>query len=234
MRVAIMQPYLFPYLGYFQLINTVDCFVIYDNVQFMKGGWINRNRILYQNDAYMFTFGVRKASYTLNINERYYSQRYEDDKNDFLRILQLAYRGAPNYSIISSLVEDILDSNERNVATLNTRSIIKICEYLNIQTKIIYSSKLGNKDLSLKGQDRVIHMVGEVGGKMYINLIGGTSLYSPQLFQAHSIGLSFLRMRDVSYKQFSETHVPCLSILDVLMFNSIDNIKILLGEFELI
>src|SRR5690242_636845 len=98
LKIAIMQPYLFPYIGYFQLINAVDKFVIHDDVQFIKGGWINRNQILVNNREFMFTFSIKKDSSSHNINKRYFSDKFEAEKNKFLRTLKANYGKCERYN----------------------------------------------------------------------------------------------------------------------------------------
>lgn len=233
MKIAIMQPYLFPYLGYFQLIKQVDCFVVYDDAQYKKGGWVNRNRILYKNEAYLFTFGVSKASYQLPINERYFSNKFNEDKSKFCRILIDAYSTAPFYHDVINLVGGILDTPEKNVARFNERSLKIICDYLDIKTPFLAASQLCGVNPESRAQKKVIEIVKAVGGKKYINPIGGLELYSKEIFKEHSLDLSFLRMKDINYKQVGESFLPSLSIIDVMMFNSKETVKHFLEEYEL-
>jgi len=232
-KLAIMQPYLLPYLGYFQLINSVDLFVIYDDVQYIKGGWINRNRILLEDRDHLFTFPVKKRS----LNDQIFDRNFGDDfpifVKRFKRTLEVAYGNAPGYLDAMSLITKVLDSDDLNIARFISRSMIIICDYLSIETKFILSSKI-EKDPVSKGQDRVIEINRLLGSTHYINPIGGMELYSKEAFRKAGIELSFLRMRPVIYKQYGDEFVPNLSIIDVMMFNSREKIKELLGEYDLL
>ena len=233
MKLAIMQPYLFPYLGYFQLINSVDLFMVYDDVQYIKGGWINRNRILLNGLAHMFAFPVKKGPLSYQIRERYFAEDFNLIAKRFLKTLEVAYRGAPGYSETVQLITDILASDDLNIASFISRSLRIICDYLSIETRFILSSEI-DKDPLLKGQDRVIEINRLLGSTHYMNPIGGMELYSKEAFQKAGIELSFLRMRPLIYKQFNNEFVPDLSIIDVMMFNLREKIRELLGEYDLL
>jgi len=232
-KLAIMQPYLFPYLGYFQLINSVDLFVVYDDVQYIKGGWINRNRILLEDRDYLFTFPVKKGSLDDRIYERYFSDDFPIFAKRFKRTLEVAYRDAPNYLDAMSLITKVLDSDDLNIARFISRGLRIICDYLSIEAKFILSSEI-EKDPALKGQDRVIEINRLLGSTHYINPIGGMELYCKEVFRKAGIELSFLKMRPLIYKQYGDEFVPNLSIIDVMMFNSREKIKELLGEYDLL
>lgn len=234
MKLGIMQPYLFSYLGYFQSINAVDKFVIYDDVQFIKGGWINRNRILINGKESMLTLKIKKDDFKLNINERYLVDNYEYENNKIIKSIELAYSKAPYFKEIIKLIKDIFNFKENNLSQFIVNSIIKICNYLDITTEIILSSKL-NKDNTLKNQCKVIHINKILGANTYINALGGIELYSREVFKRNEIDLFFLKMNDIVYKQFDENNfIPNLSIIDVLMFNSKEQVKKMLNEYELV
>jgi hypothetical protein len=234
MKVGIMQPYLFPYLGYFQLINTVDTFVIYDDVQFIKDGWINRNTILLNNKAYLFTFSIQHDSVTKNINERFYSERsFESTKEKFFKTISLSYAKSPHYREVYELLQKSLNCNSFNVAEFNTYNLKVLCDYLGIETKIMISSQI-KKNQALRSQDRVIEINKILGGDCYINAIGGMELYSKSAFEENGIKLRFIKMKEVTYPQLKGVFIPSLSIIDVLMFNSQKQIMQLLHEYELI
>ena len=123
MKLASMQPYLFPYLGYFQLIRAAGRFVVSDDVQYIRGGWINRNRILSGNKPLLFTFSVKRASHSLNINERYFSEKNAEDKKGFIHMLHSAYAKAPYYDPTIRLIHNILENREQNVSHFIEQSI---------------------------------------------------------------------------------------------------------------
>lgn len=232
MKVGIMQPYFLPYIGYWQLLNAVDKYVIYDDVNFIKGGWINRNRILMNNEAKLFNVQMQGASPNKLINEVEVSQNLVWKKK-FLKTIENAYRKAPFYNDVFPIIEEIINCDEVNLALYLANSIRKICDYLNIKTEIIISSDL-KKDNDLKSQDKVIAICKELNGTEYYNAIGGQELYSYEDFKNEGIKLSFLKTSEIRYKQFKNDFISNLSILDVLMFNSKDEINKFFIRYELI
>ena len=227
-----MQPYLFPYLGYFQLIKAVDLYIVYDDVQWMKGGWINRNRILESGKPVYVTLPVKKDSVTKHINERYFVENFDVEKKMLLNRINEAYQGAPHFDETIKLLENIFSYTEQNAALFLLNSLQLCCEYMNITTEISLSSQI-DKTLSLKAQKRVIDINESVGSTDYINAIGGKELYDTDTFAQHGITLSFIKSIPVEYKQFSDTWVPHLSIIDVLMFNSKKEVNRMLESYEL-
>ena len=228
-----MQPYLFPYLGYFQLINTADKFIIHDDVQYIKGGWINRNKILLNKQAYLFTFSIKKDSSFLNINQRFFTNNFDQERKKFLNVIDSAYRKAPFYLNTKKLLECILSTDDINISSMIIKSLILICNYLDIGTEFCISSEI-DKDNTLKGEERVISLNKCLNSKHYINSIGGETLYSKDVFKKNDIRLSFLKPKLFEYNQFEHQFVPWLSIIDILMFNSIETIQKMLQEYELI
>jgi hypothetical protein len=233
MKVGIMQPYIFPYIGYIQMINAVDKYLIYDDVQFIKGGWINRNRILINGKASMITFKIKKDNFKLNINEIFLVDNFEYENNKILKSIELAYSRAPYFSNTIDVIRDILNYKDKNLSGFVTNSILKICSFLDINTEIIISSQL-KKDTSLKAQEKVISINKILGSDTYINAIGGMELYSKDKFKEQAIDLFFIKMKEVRYKQFNDDFIGNLSIIDVLMFNSKEEVKRLLSEYELL
>ena len=233
MNIAGMQPYLFPYIGYFQLINCTDYFFIADNVQFIQKGWINRNRILMNGDTHMITVPVTKDSAFLPINERYFA----DDsimRVKILKSIKHAYCKAPNFKECYELIEEILNFSNNNVAIYNYNSLKEICSYLGIKTTFLKESKFVIPS-ELDYQDTIIYLCNELKADRYINAIGGTEIYAAKKFKEKGIELKFLRTREsLKYKQFNNDFIPNLSIIDVMMFNTQAEIRQLLTEFDLI
>lgn len=213
MIVAIMQPYFFPYIGYFQLIAHSDVFVFHDDVQYIKGGWVNRNRIINDRRACWITLPVLRAPYDRPIRDRYYTADSEV-RNRLLRRIAAVYRTAPRFNEIYPLVEEIMRFSETNVATLNIELIRRIAMHLKINTPFVLSSKLV-KDNSLAGQDRVIEICRILGATHYVNLIGGRELYRRDDFSRKGLELGFLEPGVVSAEP--NDSVAPLSILDDLM-----------------
>jgi hypothetical protein len=233
MKLGIMQPYVFPYIGYFQLINAVDQFVIHDDVQWIKGGWINRNRILVQGRPQYITLPLKKESALLNINQRLLTTDIEKQKEKIIRQIEGAYRKAPNFSSVMDVVCDCFAFQERNVSAFIVNSLRVCCTHLGIQTPFVLSSQLDKRN-ELHGQDRVLEINFVMGANHYINPIGGTELYDKERFAANGLQLSFIKARNVAYDQLgNHEFVPFLSIIDVMMFNSRDAISDLLREYDL-
>lgn len=230
-----MQPYLFPYIGYFQLINAVDKFVIHDDVQFIKAGWINRNRILVNHHEHLFTFSLKKNSSYLNINERYFSDNFDEEKNKLFRTLKNSYGKSKNFKEVFSLIQEILNVNhtDKDISKIITRSLIMICDYLKIRTPIITSSEM-EKNSDVAGEKRVIEINKRLNSTHYINPIGGVELYSEENFLKHNIQLSFLKSRPINYIQNGAEFLPWLSIIDVLMFNTTEEIIGMLNEYDFV
>lgn len=228
MRVAIMQPYFLPYIGYFQLIASCDQFIIYDNIKYTKKGWINRNRYLLNGADATFTIPLAKASDNLNVIDRSISEDF--DKKKLISQLHNAYRKSPQFNQVFPLISKLIEYPDLNLFNFIYYSIKEICGYLEIKTNIIISSSL-NIDHSLQSQDKVIALVKALAGTEYINPIGGIELYSKEVFKSSGIKLSFLKAKNIEYSQFNNTFIPWLSILDVLMFNSKEQVISFLEEY---
>jgi hypothetical protein len=231
--IAIMQPYLFPYIGYFQLIEAADVFVIYDNVQYIKRGWINRNQILLQGKSQFFVLPVQKNSQGTPINRTFFSEDCEVAKQKTLETIRRAYLHAPYFKKSFPVLEEVFNCNERNVSRLAEMSIRRVLEYLNIDIQIYCASEV-NHDKNLRGEDKILCLVKALEGDKYINPIGGIELYSPEWFWQCGIELKFLRSKVSPYKQYDKPFVPNLSIIDVMMFNTVEEIQQMLKEYELI
>ena len=234
MKLAIMQPYFMPYIGYFQLINTVDKFIFYDDVTFIKQGWINRNQILINNQAKMFSIPLSNASSHVLIKDVLISESaYQKWKKSFLNSILFSYKKAKNYSKINALIEKILEKRPGTISELAIKSVIEVAQYLDLKTEFeICSDVYSNTYLS--GQNRVLDICINEKATTYINPIGGMELYSKSVFQEKNIELFFIKANKLVYPQFSEEFVPFLSIIDVLMFNDIDEIQKQLNNFTLI
>ena len=224
-----MQPYFFPYIGYFQLINAVDEFVVYDDVNFIKQGWISKNRILVNKQAVDIILQLNGASSFKKINEINLGK----NRLKLLKTIEQAYKKAPFFNSVFPIVSEILTFNENNLAFFLTNSLIKISEYLSINTKIIISSDI-NKNNLLKGKDKVLEICKKTNALDYINAIGGIELYNKEEFIENNIKLCFLKTKKVEYNQFDDNFIPGLSIIDILMFNSPEEINIMLNKFELV
>lgn len=234
-RLGIMQPYVFPYIGYFQLIKAVDKFVVYDDVAFINKGWINRNNILVNGKASMFTIPLIGASQNRFIRDIEVDNLVAWSKK-FLKTFEQSYKKAPFYKEGFSLVEQIFNLPVMSIAELATASLKETCKYLNIETEIVESSTVyHNQDL--KAQGRILDICLQEKANHYINPIGGMAIYDKQLFADSKILLNFIKAKPIQYKQFNKDEaafVPWLSIIDLLMFCSAEEINEHLNKFELV
>ena len=232
MKVAIMQPYFLPYIGYFQLINAVDVFVVYDDVNYINKGWINRNRILVNEQAQIITIPLVEASQNKHIFE---IELFEDLKwrEKLLKTIEFNYKKAPYLKDVYLLIESIVLFEEPNLSRYIHNSLIQICQYLDINTVIVpTSAKYQNGHL--KGADKIMDICLQEKAQQYINPIGGVELYDKQMFVNNNIQLYFIQSEKIEYKQFNNEFVPSLSIIDLLMFNSKGEIRDILSKYSLI
>ncbi len=220
-----MQPYFFPYLGYFQLINEVNRFVVYDNLKYTKKGWINRNQILVDGKAKVFSLPLKKDSNLLLINKRCISKEYSREK--LLAKIYGNYSKAPFFSQTFEVIKKIIEYPNNNLFFYILNSLQELCDYLLLSTKIQIASDI-SIDHSLKGKEKVIAICETLGSNSYVNPISGKNIYDRQSFIKKGIDLKFLCMDQVVYRQFDNRFVPSLSIIDILMFNSRDKVQELL------
>ncbi len=227
-----MQPYFFPYLGYFQLIASVDLFIIYDNIKYTKKGWINRNRLLRNGADVVFTLPVRKDADILDVKDRAVADDFDRDK--LVNQLREAYRRAPHFPEAFPMVERTIMSPLQNLFDYIHNSVLECCRYLGIGTRIVPSSNF-DIDPALKAEQRVLALCKVAGANVYVNAIGGQKLYSREEFLASGVELKFLQSHEIVYPQFDDPFVPGLSIIDVMMFNPVGRIREFLEtRFELV
>jgi len=225
------QPYFFPYIGYFQLINLVDVFVLSDDYQYIEGGWINRNKILQAGKPIFFNVEIEHVSSNKKINDLYISESFDVSK----KLLQLkhAYNRAPYFRQGYHLIETLLLNDEKNLAKYLEYTIKGICNYLDITTRFILSSEIEH-DCSKKKEERIFEQCNFVGADTYINAIGGMKLYSFEQFRNQNIKLGFIKTLNIEYKQLWYEFNSNLSIIDLIMFNSRETIKEMLGKYDII
>ena len=226
-----MQPYFFPYIGYFQLINTADKFVILDDVNYISRGWINRNNILVNGKKTLFTLPVLKASQNKLIKEIEISID-KKWKRKFSKTIEMTYKKAPFFSQTLALVEKVLNFESKSLTDFLYNSLLEVCTYLEIDTKIEKTSSI-YQNSALKADNKIIDICKQEKGTIYINPIGGQELYKQEKFTQEGIELYFLNTGQIDYQQFSKEFVPYLSIIDIMMFNSPSKIKKILTNFEL-
>jgi hypothetical protein len=229
MKLGIMQPYLFPYLGYYQLIKAVDTFVIYDDVNFIKQGWINRNRILLNGTDFMFNIILKGASSFKKINEI----EVVCNNHKLIATIEQAYRKAPYFNEVYPLLTNILLFKETNLAKYLTNALQATIAYLGINVSILVSSEI-EKNKLMKGEDKVIDICKQLMATNYINTLGGQALYSKEKFADYDLILNFIKPKPVVYPQFKNKFVQWLSIIDVMMFNSPETISEMLIQYEIL
>ena len=230
--IAIMQPYFLPYIGYFQLMAAVDKFVVFDDVNFINRGWINRNRLLLDDVVHTFTVPLRGASQ----NNLICTIELCDDRGwreKFLRTIQHAYGKAPCYTQVSTLLESLVNYPTIRLDEFLLNSLREVASYLSMEVEIVTTSRI-YKNANLKGQERILDICRQEQADVYINPVGGLDLYDYSSFSEQNLALYFLRSRPVSYPQGQAEHCPWLSIIDVLMFNKPASVRGLLTEIDLI
>ena len=232
MTLAIMQPYFMPYIGYMQLMNAVDTFVLYDDVAFINRGWINRNRLLINGQEYMFTVPLRDASQNKRINE----VALADDpkwRSKLLKTIEQGYRKAPHYGTVMPVIENSINFVTGSIADLAHHSLVQLSQYLGLTTRLVASSSIYDNS-HLKAQERILDICRQENATRYINPIGGIELYDKPTFARAGIELNFIQSKRVEYPQSKNDFVPWLSVLDALMFCDVPTVRAMLGEYELL
>ena len=231
--IAIHQPYFFPYIGYWQLIHAVDRFVICDDVNYIKNGWINRNRLLINNEPAYLTVPLHQGSQNKKICELDL-QSQPDPRDKLAHRIAAAYRKAPHFAEAYPVIESVIRHEANNLSDYLAHQLQTLSRFMGIATEIGVTSRIyGNNEL--RGQDRVIDMCKCEGATTYVNAQGGQALYDTDAFLEAGIDLRFLIPRPLNYRQWDAEFIPNLSIIDVLMFNSKEKILAeFLGSFDLI
>jgi len=231
MRIAIMQPYFLPYIGYFQLINAVDKFIFYDDVSFINKGWINRNRILLNGKDHLFTIALKSASQNKLINQIEICKQ----NNKIVKTIKQAYSKAPYFKDVFTLIQQVFDKmNEtKSISKIAEISVKMVSNYLNLSTFFITSSEKYSYTQNLYREKRLIDICQENGANIYINSSSGKILYNHESFKENGIKLFFIKNNINTYKQFNNDFIPRLSIIDVMMFNDKKTITEFLNNYEI-
>ena len=229
MTLGIMQPYFMPYIGYWQLMAAVDVYVVYDDVNYIKGGWVSRNRILMDGKPHLFTITLNGASPNKLFNEI----DVRDNFVKFRKMLQSCYAKAPYFSNTMQLMEQVYSCEQRDLGHFMLNQFQMVLDYLQCDTKLILSSEL-TKDNTLRGAEKIKHICKLLGADTYYNAIGGRELYDKSDFAVQGVDLKFVQTLSVQYKQFNDDFQPNLSLIDVLMFNSREEVQQLLTQYKLV
>lgn len=217
-KIAIMQPYFLPYIGYFQLMGAVDRFVLYDDVAFITRGWINRNRLLIQGAPWRFTLPLANASQNLTIREIRVADSILNWRRDFFKTLHHAYGKAPYYTETLELIQECLQCSSTFLIDWLQHALSRLSFALELRTELTRNSEAETPP-GLKGQERILAICSREGACIYRNAFNGQSLYDPLVFAERGLTLQFMQARIAPYPQFGAPFVPCLSIVDILMFN---------------
>lgn len=222
-RIAIMQPYIFPYIGYFQLANYVEKFVFYDDVTFIKQGWINRNKILVNSHEVFFTVPLSNASSYRLINEIEINKNlFKKIKKKFYKSIEQTYGKSPYFKEINEIIKSTFELDTNYISEMAQYSVKTISEYLELKTEFV-NSKNTYQNSNLRGQDRVIDIVLKEEANQYVNPIGGKTLYDSETFKERGINLSFIEV-DESLKN--------RLIIDILMNFNKEEIKNILNQYS--
>ena len=234
MKVAIMQPYVFPYIGYFQLLSAVDVFVFYDDVNFIKKGYIHRNYLLFDGKKTRFTIPCKGISQHKKINEIVLDSESAALKKLLLSIEQ-HYQHAPFFETIMPMLRSFFErvTPDTTISEFAMHSVELVAKYLDLKTVFKVSSEHYAQTIDLGREARLIAITRELGSVDYVNAMGGQDLYSVPSFKNEGVNLFFLKPEALVYPQFHNEFVPWLSIIDVLMFNSKANIHSLLNAYTL-
>ncbi|MFT5444885.1 MAG: hypothetical protein ACI9DC_000045 [Gammaproteobacteria bacterium] len=232
MKLAIMQPYFLPYLGYFQLIVAANLFVVYDTINSTKKGWINRNRLLRDGRDAMFSLPLQGGPDQSHVCERHLAETF--DRNKLINHFVTAYRRAPHFCETIELLESVVRYKNDNLFEFVHHAIGAVCGHLSITTPIRTASQM-TIDHGLKSEQRVLALCEALGASTYINAIGGVHLSSANAFCEKGIDLKFIESGPFEYRQLGQPFVASLSIADAMMFNPIEAIREALdGGYELI
>jgi len=226
-KIAVMQPYLFPYIGYYQLVNLTDVFIVYDDVTFIKRGYINRNSILIDREPRRFNIPVIGASQNVLIQNLHYAP-----VGKLLKTIEQSYSKAPYYQDVIELITNVLNNDDRNISKLNALSIANVFNYLEIEKKILFASEL-DYNREANRADRLIALAKLQDCNHYINSPGGKELYKKEYFYNEGIKLSFIESEIEPYPQLAKQFIPYLSMIDVLMNCSKEQIALMLDKFKL-
>lgn len=229
--VGIMQPYFMPYLGYWQHIAVTDTFVLYDDVNYIKKGWINRNRIIINGKEYLFTIPLSGASQNKKINELYIAEN--DWKEQFWKKLYFAYHKSLRWNELSDLLKAVVCFEDNHLVSYIKHSIEEVASYLGIETKLLVSSEL-KKDDTLKGQDKILDICRILDATTYINPKGGFDLYDEKFFSDNGVNLQFIFPELPKYNQSTTGYLPGLSIIDLLFNVDRGDLMKMLTQYKII
>jgi hypothetical protein len=231
MKLAVMQPYFFPYIGYWQLIHAVNRFVIYDDVNYIVNGWVNRNRILINGEPSYTTVPLQRASQNRRICD-ISLQPLPIWRDKLVKSVETTYRKSPCFAEAFPVIERVIRHKTDNLSDYLTYQLQAMATFIGINTEFIVTSRCYENN-HLSGQARILDICKREGATTYINPQGGRTLYDRESFARADIDLRFIVMRPMPYKQRAAGFVPNLSIIDALMEVGPTEIKHHLNSFDL-
>ena len=230
-KIAMMQPYWFPYKGYFSLYLNCDVFIFLDDVNFINKGYINRNKILTKNGPVNLTIPLSKSSQNKRINQ-IYTHNLEYFSKKIEKTIFNSFCKRPFGKEALKLFNQSTGKNDRPIFEIAVSSIINTARYLSISKDFFFSSKLNLENFS--GEKRIIEICKIFKATEYVNLLGGINFYNPENFKKNFIKLSFLKNHSYSYEQGSQLFYPDLSILDLIANLNIKNVINQINQFSII
>lgn len=238
MKIGIMQPYFFPYIGYFSLIKHTDLFILFDTVQFIRHGWIERNRILKPNTSWQYISVPLMSHSRETLIKDIIINNNIDWKNKIFRQLLHYKKYSLYYEDVIKLMEECLDTKTDSIVELNNSVVLGICKYLGITKEIHVFSRMNmNIEKANAPDEWALNICKRIGNvKQYWNPIGGIDFFDREKYEKNGISLFFQKINIFPYKQKLENSCfePGLSIIDVMMFNSPEKIYEMLDDYELI
>lgn len=236
MKLAIMQPYFLPYLGYFSLIKHTDEFILFDTVQFIRHGWIERNRILKPSNGWQYIMVPLKKHSRETIIKDIEINNDQQWKEKILAQLQHYKKQAPYFSNVIDILNEIFSKEYATIVDLNLASLKTVCYYLGINTPIQVFSLMNIDIEPANAPDEWALNICKALGNVdeYWNPPGGQSFFNKKKYENADINLKFHSAILTDYDQKRNVFEPGLSIIDVMMFNSVDEINKMLDNYELI
>jgi len=233
MKLGIMQPYFFPYIGYFSLIKSSDLFIAFDSIKYIRHGWIERNRVLKESDGWLYIHVPLKNRRSNSlINEVYINNELKWQKKIFAQ-LKHYQKTAPYYNQVIELLTNLFANNYQRIVDINIESLRIVCNYLGIKHNIIAFSEMNLQiEKPLEADEWALNICKSIGNvDEYLNLPGGKEFFDKTKYDEASIGLRFLEYEIKPYNQNRPVFEHCLSIIDVLMFNSVEEINDMIDSF---
>ncbi|MCP4440177.1 MAG: WbqC family protein [Aureispira sp.] len=234
MKLGIMQPYFFPYIGYFALIKQTDEFILFDTPQFIRHGWIERNQILKPNGERLYIKAPLKKHHRDTKIKELVINDTQNWRSKILAQLVPYKKVAPNYWKVIKLLKEIFEYETTSIVEFNLHSLRKVCDYLNVTTPIKIWSEMGVSIEDATAPDEwALNICKALGANTYYNPMGGTSFFDRSKYEKAGIDLKFMESQAVEYKQFPNEFAPFLSIIDLMMFCNVESINEMMDNFKL-